>query len=77
MPFFYLLNTGCQWRMLPVDFPHWKLVYYYFTKWKRNSTFEHINEVLRDKIRVKAEKLKSPSVGLIDSQSVKYHSYRR
>jgi len=67
---FYLLKTGCQWRMLPYDFPNWKLVYYYFTKWKRDGTFEHISEVLRDKIRVKANKQKSPSVALIDSQSV-------
>ena len=67
---FYLLKTGCHWRMLPSDFPNWKLVYYYFTKWKRNGTIENINEVLRDKIRENAGKLKSPSVGLIDSQSV-------
>lgn len=29
---FYLLKTGCQWRMLPHNFPSWQLVYYYFTK---------------------------------------------
>jgi len=66
----YLLKTGCQWRMLPSNFPHWQLIYYYFTKWKRDGTFECLNEVLRDKIRVKYGKQKSPSVGLIDSQSV-------
>lgn len=26
----YLLKTGCQWRMLPKDFPKWQLVYYYY-----------------------------------------------
>jgi putative transposase len=31
---FYLLKTGCQWRMLPLCFPPWKTVYYYFTVWK-------------------------------------------
>ena len=30
----YMLKTGCQWRMLPKDFPKWQLVYYYFSKWK-------------------------------------------
>jgi len=29
----YLLKSGCQWRMLPSDFPQWKLVHYYFTVW--------------------------------------------
>lgn len=68
---FYLLKTGCQWRMLPLDFPSWKLVYYYFTKWKSDGTIELIHELLRDKTRKKAGRNESPSVGIIDSQSVK------
>ncbi len=28
----YITKTGCQWRMLPKDFPKWQLVYYYFRK---------------------------------------------
>lgn len=68
---FYLLKTGCQWRMLPTDFPSWKLVYYYFTKWKNNGTIELINELLRDKTRKNANRNESPSIGLIDSQSIK------
>ena len=34
---FYLLKTGCQWRILPCRFPKWELVYYYFSKWKNES----------------------------------------
>jgi len=68
---FYLLKTGCQWRMLPLHFPSWKLVYYYFTKWKNDGTIELIHELLRDKTRRRAGKSESPSVGIIDSQSVK------
>lgn len=68
---FYLLKSGCQWRMLPLHFPSWKLVYYYFTKWKNDGTIELIHELLRDKTRKKAGKNESPSVGIIDSQSVK------
>lgn len=37
---FYLLKTGCQWRMLPSDFPKWERVYYYFQKWSLNGTLE-------------------------------------
>jgi putative transposase len=68
---FYMLKTGCQWRMIPDCFPKWELIYYYFSKWKNNGTFELIHELLRDKTRVNAGKEISPSVGLIDSQSVK------
>ena len=68
---FYLLKTGCQWRMLPLHFPSWKLVYYYFTKWNNDGTIELIHELLRDKIRKSAGKDESPSVGIIDIQSVK------
>ena len=68
---FYLLKTGCQWRMLPKEYPKWELVYYYFSKWKNDGTFEEINDVLRNTFRKKSGKNKSPSVGIIDSQSVK------
>lgn len=68
---FYLLKTGCQWRMLPHCFPKWELVYYYFSKWKNDGTIELIHELLRDKVRKKAGKHESPSLACIDSQSVK------
>lgn len=68
---FYLLKTGCQWRMLPSDFPRWERVYYYFQKWSRDGTIEDIHEVLRKRVRKKRGREESPSVGMIDSQSVK------
>jgi putative transposase len=68
---FYLIKTGCQWRMIPDCFPKWELLYYYFSKWKNNGIIEMIHEKLRDITRINAGKKISPSVGLIDSQSVK------
>lgn len=68
---FYLLKSGCQWRMLPKEFPNWKVVYYYFTKWKNLGIIEYIHDKLRDKVRRHAGKKTSPSLGIIDSQSVK------
>jgi len=68
---FYLLKTGCQWRMLPQNFPKWQLVYYYFDQWKEDGTLEELNEILRNMLRKQCGKKSSPSVGLIDSQSVK------
>ena len=67
----YLVKTGCQWRMLHGDFPSWKMVYYYFSVWKKNSTWEAIHEVLVMKIRKRSGKHEEPSVGIIDAQSVK------
>lgn len=68
---FYLLKSGCQWRMLPQDFPKWQTVYDYFSKWKKDGTWKKIHDKLRDKVRLKSEKKKQPTAGVIDSQTVK------
>ena len=44
----YLLKTGCQWRMLPLDFPKWELVYYYCSRWKGDDVLEELNDILRN-----------------------------
>lgn len=67
----YLVKTGCQWRMLPGDFPQWTIVYYYFSVWKQNGILEEIHECLVEKIRKQRNKKEEPSVGIIDAQSVK------
>jgi putative transposase len=67
----YLVKTGCQWRMLPGDFPQWTIVYYYFSVWKQNGILEEIHESLIEKIRKQHNKREEPSVGIIDAQSVK------
>ncbi|MDZ7775958.1 MAG: transposase [Bacteroidales bacterium] len=68
---FYLLKTGCQWRMLPKEFAPWNTVYYYYRKWKLNGTIELIHEALRDMVRSKSSRALSPSVACIDSRSVR------
>jgi len=68
---FYVLKSGCQWRMLPHDFPAWQTVYYYFRKWSRNGTFKKVHDCLRGMVRRRAGRKESPSVCCIDSQSVK------
>src|SRR5919112_614910 len=44
--FFYVLKSGCQWRLLPHDFPRWPSVYHYFRKWRIDGTWEWINPAL-------------------------------
>jgi putative transposase len=68
---FYLLKSGCQWRLLPHDFPRWPTVYWYFRKWRIDSTWEHINRALRERLRVRLKRDPQPSAGVVDSQSVK------
>ncbi|WP_345245568.1 IS5 family transposase [Nibrella saemangeumensis] len=67
----YVTKTGCQWRQMPNDLPPWQLCYYYFSKWRDDGTWLKINQKLVKRRRVKAKREASPSVGVIDSQSVK------
>ena len=67
----YINKTGCQWRMIPQDFPPYNLVFYYFTKWKCEGVFEDLMDTLRERLRVALGREESPSVGIIDSRSTK------
>lgn len=67
----YLLRTGCAWRLLPHDLPHWKTVYTYFRLWRIAGVWEEIHDRLRDETRRAAGRKASPSAAIIDSQSVK------
>ena len=67
----YLNRNGCTWRSLPHEFPPWGTVWYYFRRFRNDGTWKAIHDALRDKVRRKAGRKKSPSAAVIDSQSVK------
>lgn len=67
----YVTKTGCQWRQMPNDLPPWPLCYYYFWKWRNDGTWARLNKALVEQRRIKANRQPSPSLGIIDSQSVK------
>jgi len=67
----YLVRTGCQWRNLPPLFPKWKTVYNVFWHWRNNGTWQRIHDTLCRLVRKSKGKKPTPSVGIIDSQSVK------
>jgi putative transposase len=60
--FFYVLRSGCQWRLLPHDFPRWPTVYhYYFRKWRIDGTWGRINQAIRERLRVRLKRNAQPS----------------
>ena len=67
----YLLRTGCQWRHLPHDFPHWKSVYTQFLRWSQQGVFEDLNRQLVKLARIKKGRTPDSSAEIVDSQSVK------
>jgi transposase len=67
----YIARTGCQWRLLPKDFPPFTTVQGYFYDWRDSGRFEQINFELLLEAREAAGREASPSAGVIDSQSVK------
>jgi putative transposase len=68
---FYVLKSGCPWRLLPKDFPPWKTVYDWFRKWRIDGTWERLNTELRECLRARLGRDPNPSAGMVDSQSVR------
>lgn len=67
----YKNRTGCQWRLLPADFPPMSSVRYYFDKWNSDGTFINLNDVLRKSARKALGRDQEPSISVVDSQSTK------
>src|ERR671912_2082615 len=68
---FYVLRSGCAWRLLPRDFPPLKTVYHWFRQWRLDGTFERLNSALRERVRIRMGRNAHPSAGIVDSQSAK------
>jgi putative transposase len=68
---FYIVKSGCAWRLLPHNFPPWKTVYHYFRAWRLDGTWERMHTALRERTRVRTGRNPQPSAGIADSQSVK------
>lgn len=68
---FYVQRSGCQWEMLPHDFPAYSTVYKYFRKWHRQGLWQRIHDHLRGQVRSALGREVNSSVAIADSQSVK------
>jgi|SRR5271155_576068 len=67
----YLVRTGCQWRMIPHEFPPWRTCYEYYRAWIDEAIWDEIFVALRMQVREDAGRDPMPSTAAIDSQSVK------
>jgi putative transposase len=68
---FYVLKSGCPWRLLPREFPPWKTVYDWFRRWRIDGTWERLNTELRERLRCRLGRDPHPSAGIVDSQSAR------
>ena len=68
---FYVLRSGCAWRLLPHDFPPWQTVVYHFRRWLLTGVWHRLHETLRASVREGIGRDLDPSAGVVDRQSVK------
>ena len=68
---FYVVRSGCAWRLLPRDFGPWQTVYGYYRRWTQDWTWRFIHDTLRDCLRQTEGRRVAPTAAIIDSQSVK------
>jgi putative transposase len=68
---FYVLKSGCHWRLLPHDFPPWSTVYYHFRRFQLNGLWSFILKVVNAAERKRVGKDPQPTAAIMDSQSVK------
>lgn len=67
----YTAATGCQWAMIPNDFPPPSTIQRYFYDWRDNGLLHRINHALVVQARKLDGREASPTAGVIDNQSVK------
>lgn len=67
----YVAATGCQWRALPKEYPHWNTVHRYHVTWSRDGTWEAIADRLRTLVREQEGRDPEPSASIVDARSVR------
>ena len=68
---FYIVRSGCAWRLLPHEYPPWKTVYSYFRQWRLNGLWERLHTSVRDALRRHQGRDPNPSAAVRDSQTLR------
>jgi putative transposase len=68
---FYLVRSGCAWRMLPRHFPPWPTVHSQLTRWRKDGTLQRMHDRLREHAREKEGREREPSAAVVDSQTTR------
>ncbi len=68
---FYLVRSGCAWRMLPREFPPWRSVCSQFARWRRDGTLRRAHDGLRGLARAAEGRPAEPSAAILDSQTAR------
>jgi transposase len=68
---FYLVRSGCAWRMLPRHFPPWQTIHSQLTRWRKDGTLKRLHDRLREHAREKAGRSREASAAVIDSQTTR------
>jgi putative transposase len=68
---FYVVRSGCAWRLLPREFGPWQTAYSYFRHWTQDWTWRFIHDALRDCLRKTEARMVAPTAAIVDSQTVK------
>jgi putative transposase len=67
----YLVKTGCQWRLLPNDFPPYGAVWSFYRRAVKSGKWEQAMDAMVKTVRTDVGQKPTPTYGLIDSQSAK------
>jgi putative transposase len=68
---YYVLRSGCPWRLLPSEFPPWRSVYHWFRAWRIDGTWERLNAALRERLRYRLGRNPQPGAAIVDSQTIR------
>ena len=71
---FYLVRSGCAWRMLPRCFPPWPTVFSQFARWRRDGTLRRLHDRLRALAREAEGRVADPSAAIVDGARAKRSS---
>jgi transposase len=67
----YVVDNGVKWAALPADFPPFKRVHAFFTRWRDTGLLTEFHDRMRGAVRESEGRDTEPSAAILDSQSVK------